>query len=239
MIKIVIDQGNSAIKYGIFDKDKLILAETADGPDQNRLREVISDYQPEAAIISSVREPLDLSSLPAFSGRLIVLDNNTPLPFSIGYKTPTTLGRDRLAAVAGAQFQFPEASLLIIDAGTALTYEVLLDGHQYYGGNISPGLNMRFKALNSFTSRLPLVDKQENCPLAGQNTKEAIASGVINGMVFEMEGYRTACLDKWGIDKTIITGGDSDFFARKLKNPIFVNQNLVLVGLNRILEYNV
>src|SRR5690554_1986473 len=93
MIKIVIDQGNSAIKYGIFDKDKLILAETADGPDQNRLREVISDYQPEAAIISSVTEPLDLSSLPAFSGRLIVLDNNTPLPFSIGYKTPTTLGR--------------------------------------------------------------------------------------------------------------------------------------------------
>lgn len=239
MIKIVIDQGNSAIKYGIFDKDKLILAETADGPDQNRLRKVISDYQPEAAIISSVTESLELSSLPAFSGRLIVLDNNTPLPFSIGYKTPATLGRDRIAAVAGAQALFPGTSLLVIDAGTALTYEVLLNGQHYYGGNISPGLSMRFKALNTFTSRLPLVDKQENCPLAGQNTKEAIASGVINGMVFEMEGYRTACLDKWGIDKTIITGGDSDFFARKLKNPIFVNQNLVLVGLNRILEYNV
>jgi len=239
MLKIVIDKGNSSIKFGIFDKNTLILVNNTSHDDQGILFETIKKYRPEAAIISSVIKNDDFSEIKKRVKKTILLNNNTVLPFNNLYKTPDTLGRDRVAAVAGGQTLYPESSLLIIDAGTAITYELIIDGKNYLGGNIAPGLEMRLKSLNTFTSKLPLISKTENFNLIGQSTNEAIASGVINGMVFEMEGYRTICKQKWGLEKTIITGGDADFFARKLKKPIFANQNLVILGLNRILEYNV
>lgn len=238
MVKIVIDKGNSSIKFGVFDKDTLLAVNYAPHDDQNSLFSTIRQYQPEAAIVSSVLTDEDFSELKKTIPKFILLTSETPLPFENLYSTPQTLGKDRLAAVAGAQALYTDSSMLIIDAGTAVTYEILLEGKSYIGGNIAPGLEMRFKALNSFTSKLPKVSKMEKHDFPGRSTNEAIASGVINGMVFEMEGYRSACLEKWGINKTLLTGGDSDFFARKLKKPIFANQNLVLIGLNRILEYN-
>jgi type III pantothenate kinase len=238
MVKIVIDKGNSSIKFGVFDKYTLLTVDYASHDDQSALLKTIRQYQPEAAIVSSVMAHDDHTEIENNIPRLLVLDSLTPLPFNSLYNTPETIGKDRLAAVAGAQSLYPGSSLLIIDAGTAVTYEVLLEGKTHIGGNISPGLEMRFKALNSFTSKLPLVSKQEGHDFPGLTTHEAIASGVINGMVFEMDGYRVTCRQKWAIKKTIITGGDSDFFARKLKKPIFANQNLVLLGLNRILDYN-
>lgn len=238
MVKIVIDKGNSSIKFGVFDKDTLLAVNDAPHYDQSSLLNTISQYQPQAAIVSSVLTDEDFVEIKKKIPKFILLTAATPLPFDNLYSTPQTLGKDRLAAVAGAQALYPDSSVLIIDAGTAVTYEILLEGKTYIGGNIAPGLEMRFKALNAFTSKLPMVSKMERHDFPGLSTKEAIASGVINGMVFEMEGYQSTCLEKWGINKTIITGGDSDFFARKLKKPIFANQNLVLLGLNRILEYN-
>lgn len=238
MVKIVIDKGNSSIKFGVFDKDTLLAVNYTPYDDQSLLLSTIRQYQPEAVIVSSVLTDEDYSEIKQMVPRFMLLTSDTPLPFENLYTTPQTLGKDRLAAVAGAQALYADTSMLIIDAGTALTYEILLNGKTYMGGNIAPGLEMRFKALNAFTSKLPMVSKMEKHDFPGLSTNEAIASGVINGMVFEMEGYRTACLEKWGIIKTLLTGGDSDFFARKLKKPIFANQNLVLLGLNRILEYN-
>lgn len=238
MVKIVIDKGNSSIKFGVFDKDTLLAVNYAPHDDQSSLHSTIRQFQPKAAIVSSVLVDEDFAEIKNRVPKFVLLTSDTPLPFENLYKTPQTLGKDRLAAVAGAQALYPDASMLIIDAGTALTYEIILNGKSYIGGNIAPGMEMRFKALNTFTSKLPMVSKMEDHGFPGLSTNEAIASGVINGMVFEMEGYRTTCLEKWGINTTIITGGDSDFFVRKLKKPIFANQNLVLLGLNRILEYN-
>ena len=158
--------------------------------------------------------------------------------FSIEYKTPETLGIARLAAVAGATALFPSENLLIIDAGTAITYEIITESNIYLGGNISPGMQMRFKALNQYTSRLPLCDPQVTDNWIGKITQEAIVNGVIQGIVNEMEGYDSLMKKEFSKYKVIITGGDADFFAKKLKNPIFVNLNLVLNGLNRILEHN-
>jgi type III pantothenate kinase len=238
MVKIVIDKGNSSIKYGVFDKDTLLAVNYAPHDDQSSLYNTIRQYKPQAAIVSSVIADDDYSEIRNQVPGFLLLNKHTPLPFTSLYQTPETLGRDRLAAVAGAQALYPDSSILIIDAGTAITYEILLDGKSYIGGNIAPGMEMRFKALNTFTSKLPMVSKTEKHGFPGLSTNEAIASGVINGMVFEMEGYRSTCLEKWAINNTLITGGDSDFFVRKLKKPIFANQNLVLLGLNRILEYN-
>ncbi len=238
MVKIVIDKGNSATKFGVFDKGTLLAVNYAPHDDQSPLLSTMRHYQPQAAIVSSVLTDEDYTEIKKLVPKFVLLNSDTPLPFTNLYATPQTLGKDRLAAVAGAQSLYPDSSILIIDAGTAVTYEILLNGKTYIGGNIAPGLEMRFKALNTFTSKLPMVSKLEKHDFPGLSTNEAIASGVINGMVFEMEGYRSTCLEKWGINNTIITGGDSDFFAIKLKNPIFANQNLVLLGLNRILEYN-
>lgn len=238
MLKLTIDRGNSATKIGFFDQSKLVAVHSIPNDDKEFITTFISTHQPEAAIISSVADDFDLGLIQKKVKNIVVLDHQTPLPFSNMYNTPETLGKDRIAAVAGAQQLYPQKSVFVIDAGTAITYDVLLGGNKYAGGDISPGMAMRFKALNTFTSRLPLVTKDEPHQFPGKKTTHAIASGVINGMIFEIEGYRAFCKNNWDIDITILTGGDSDFFAGKLKKPIFVNQNLVLVGLNRILEYN-
>ena len=148
------------------------------------------------------------------------------------------MGKDRLAAVAGAIGLYPNTNLLVIDAGTAITYELINSKHEFLGGNISPGMTIRYKALNEFTSKLPLLSASDETPLIGQSTKEAIQAGVQNGVLFEIQGLINELSSQYPSIKTIITGGDAEFFARKLKNPIFVHPNLVLIGLNRILEYN-
>ncbi len=240
MINIAIDRGNSYIKLGVFKDNDLITFENIDY-NFDIIKKLLDKFNPDNLIISSVVS--DNYNLTDFLNKkvnkIIFLDHTTPLPVVNHYKTPETLGKDRLAAVVGAQFLFPEENILIIDAGTAITYDLLLNGIDYIGGDISPGINMRIKALNQFTSRLPLVNKSNDICFPGKNTIEAISSGTYNGMIFEIEGYRTVCNNKYGSVKTIITGGDALFFEKNLKKPIFADQNLVLKGLNRIMEYNV
>jgi type III pantothenate kinase len=239
MLKLTIDRGNSSTKFGLFDKDTLIFVDSASGHDKSKISILLNEYQPEAVIVSSVVEDDDFSWLKTKVPSFLTLDQHTNLPFNNLYKSPETLGKDRIAAVAGASALYPGSSLLVIDAGTAITYDLFLADNTYSGGDISPGLEMRFKALNAFTSKLPLVSCQEGVSFPGQKTTDAIASGVINGMIFEIEGYRDYCSKKWGSVLTILTGGDSEYFVEKLKKPIFANQNLVLIGLNHILDHNV
>lgn len=152
--------------------------------------------------------------------------------------TPETLGKDRLAAVIAASNIFPGSDLLVIDAGTAITYDFINKDREYHGGSISPGINMRFKALNTFTGRLPLIDPEPFDQLIGLNTHEAILSGVMNGARYEMNGIIEDYQLKFPHLKTILTGGDAIYFDKKLKSNIFVSSNLVILGLKLILKYN-
>ena len=240
MVNIAIDRGNSTIKIGVFDKGNLI-SDDCIGNEINKIIEIIEIYKPDHAIISSVVKNDEFAIeklIEPLVKKVVILDHNTKLPFNNKYKTPETLGKDRIAAVAGAHGLFPGENILVIDAGTAITYDLLIEGNNYLGGAISPGLEMRLKALNYFTSKLPLIQKSNNTSFPGQNTHDAIASGSLNGMIFEIEGYRNFCKENYGSVKTIITGGDTDFLVEKLKKPIFVDLNLVLKGLNRIMENN-
>jgi type III pantothenate kinase len=168
----------------------------------------------------------------------ILLDHETLLPIENCYQTKDTLGKDRLAAVVGGNHLYPETDLLIIDAGTAITYDIINRHGQYLGGNISPGLQMRFKALNYFTNQLPLLDPNESIPQFGRNTNEAILVGVQNGLLFEVEKSIELYRNLYPEMKILVTGGDTKFFENKLKSIIFVVSNLVMIGLNRILIHN-
>jgi len=166
------------------------------------------------------------------------LNDQTKLPIENIYETPDTLGKDRLAAAVGANELFPDQNLMIIDAGTAITYDLVSEKNQFVGGNISPGLEMRFKALNHYTGKLPLVEYSDDIQLIGRNTVEAIRSGVQNGILFEINETIDLFNRNYQNLQIIMTGGDSNFFERKLNYSIFVHFNLTLIGLNRILEYN-
>ena len=192
------------------------------------------------AILSSVK-PSDEDLIRFLSHQFeffLELDQQTELPIENLYETPETLGKDRLAAAVGANELFPDQNLLIIDAGTAITYDLVSEKNQFIGGNISPGLEMRFKALNLFTGKLPLISYSDEFELIGRNTTDAIRAGVQNGMLYEI-GQTIAIFNRnYQNLQIIMTGGDSNFFDKKLNYSIFVHFNLTLIGLNRILEYN-
>jgi len=171
--------------------------------------------------------------------KLLILSDRTPLPIVLDYDTPETLGRDRIALAAGAAEIDPVSNILIIDAGTCITYDILSDGHKYLGGGISPGIEMRFKSLHTFTSKLPLVSRDKNFTLVGNSTKSSIRSGVQNGIIAEIEGIILKYKEEFPQLKVFFTGGDANYFVKKLKSNIFAIPNLVLLGLKDILKYNV
>ena len=195
----------------------------------------------DKAILSSVSivNQEILSYLKESFTYFVELNHQTPLPLQNNYLTPDTLGLDRLAAAIGARELFPDQALLVIDAGTALTFDLVEGNGTFAGGNISPGLRSRFRALHEFTQNLPLVEAPGVVLLSGRTTEEAIRSGVINGMALEMDGMIELLREKHPEIQTVLTGGDALFFERRLKNRIFVKFEITLIGLNRILEYNV
>jgi len=237
---LIIDQGNTTAKVAVFEADSILLEETHDQLQPDRLRALCDFYSIRKAIISNVNKHSEYL-IDFFQKHLdawIFLDHQTPLPIKNLYQTPQTLGPDRLAAVIGADNIKPDASLLVIDSGTAVTYDFIQRG-VYYGGNIAPGLHMRFRALHEFTSKLPLCGHEGVIPLLGTDTETAIQSGVVNGMLFEMEGVIHALKSSYPELYIFLTGGDAFFFESRLKSANFVDYFLVLKGLNRILNYNV
>ncbi|WP_010663099.1 type III pantothenate kinase [Marinilabilia salmonicolor] len=237
-MNLAIDQGNSSTKLGFFDKGKLIATYKLVFLDKKVISELIKRYRPNNIILSSVTDQTkELEQISGnIPGQFLVFDHLTPIPVKNGYKTPETLGKDRLAAVIGAAAIYPDIPLLVIDAGTAITFDLYHD-HVYYGGNISPGLKMRFAALHQQTSRLPETTTGDT-PFWGKTTEEAIRSGVQNSLLMEFEGYIKKVKKQYPDAKTVLTGGDADFFVSYTKSIIFAQPNLVLSGLNRIIEYN-
>jgi type III pantothenate kinase len=238
--KLIIDFGNTLTKIAVYNKNDLIHLQTIDLINTQLLREIQNIFQVEQAIISSVSSiPTEVMKYLSNHFSLIQLNHKTPIPIVNLYQTPETLGNDRLAVVVAASAMHQLKNCLVIDAGTCITYDFVNHEKKYFGGSISPGMLLRFKALNTFTSRLPLVPHRNFEGLTGATTEESVQSGIINGIVSEIEGiigqYKLSFPDLL----VFITGGDMNFFAKKLKSNIFAVPNLVLVGLNEILEFNV
>ena len=225
MTNIVLDIGNSSIKTGLFRDRELLEMKRFDKSDFSGVKTYVEKLSSETScIVSSVTNlPESFLSLFKLFGDFILFSYKTPVPVNIRYKTPQTLGVDRIAAVVGAWSLYPGQNVLVIDAGTCITYELLTDNGEYIGGSISPGLQMRFDAIHTFTDHLPLLYPKEGFSSDyGDNTEDAILSGVINGYVREVETTIRELQEKYAISRTIITGGDAFFLDRKLKNIILM-----------------
>ncbi len=239
-MNLCIDRGNSSTKIGIFNQDKLVETITYESFDKIDIEALIKRFDIEACILSSVvlndnNLIHDLQKIHTF----IELTHKTPVPVLNLYKTPETLGKDRLAAVVGASFLQPDTDILVVDAGTAVTYDFIDSNLNYHGGNIAPGINLRLRALHEFTHKLPLAEVKQDSPFLGQDTNSALLSGAIYGIVFEIDGYINTLKIKYPKLSTFLTGGSTFYFDNKLKSAIFAETNLVLIGLNRILQSNV
>lgn len=238
-LNLCIDLGNTFGKAGFFRQNHLV--EYHEQLSEENILQLVQDKKPSYVIISSVRNNLEvfINQIEQYA-EVMVLNSELPVPFHNHYATPKTLGADRIAGVIGARVLYPHQGCLVIDAGTCITYDFIDNQDNYYGGGISLGLQMRFKALNHFTERLPLIIPDQNTPeLIGNNTQKAILSGVINGVVAEINGIMSDYREKFGNFARILCGGDAAFFESKIKESIFVASNLILIGLNRILIYNV
>lgn len=237
-MNLVIDCGNTRLKAGLFADhqlvDQSVFANLAE------LKCYIKDKKIEHVLVSSVNPDAEkVSSVVNASGLKLKLDSTLPLPFKNGYATPATLGVDRIAAASGALAMLPKRNCLVIDAGTCINYEFIDDFGQYHGGAISPGIHIRLEALHKFTARLPLVSNNPDAPLIGNSTETCMQSGVMNGVIAEIQGIIDRYSRKYPDLGVILCGGDYGLFENKLKPSIFVAPELVLVGLNRILLHNV
>jgi len=240
-MNLLIDIGNTRNKFAISNHKNITDTVVRDTFSISVIKDILKEHPDiDAAILSAVKNT-DRSVITYLKENLnyfIEFDEKTPIPIENLYQTKNTLGKDRLAAVIGAYNIYPNSNVLVIDMGTAITYDFINKGSQYLGGTISPGLEMRFKALNHFTDKLPLLEKNDSFQTIAKNTREAIVSGVQFGILFEIDGYINTLKTEYNDLKIFLTGGDAIFFDKKLKNTIFVNLNLNNIGLNTILEYN-
>lgn len=238
MRNLLVDIGNSSVKAAY--AKGLVIDNIAkyEGEDVVAfISSLVSKEKPLSIVVSSVRKNRDSfrNSILHLCKNILVVGENVNIDIGINYTPAESLGSDRLAAVIGAQELFPKKKCIIFDFGTALTIDFKDEEGNFAGGNISLGLSTRFKALETFTQKLPLLSAPENIGEIGVTTASAIENGIILGMIKEIEGY----INKYPDYIIIFTGGDSNYFAIKLKSPIFVVYNLVLTGLARIAENNV
>lgn len=204
------------------------------------LRSLVRTGTPARAIVATTREDsAEAAALLRAEGvEVLEFTPSTPVPIGIDYETPTTLGRDRVAAAVGATVLCPGRDALVVDFGTAVTADVVTADGVFRGGFISPGLGMRFRALHDYTARLPLCCPPEATLRLGVSTASAVEQGVVQGMIYEIEGHIRRMEDNFADPAVIFTGGDAKYFAKRIKNTIFANCDLVFSGLNRILAYN-
>ena len=234
-----IDLGNTYAKTGLFEGERLIETDwKLTYPD---LIKYVQSVRPQRIIVSSVSYSEDQlrAEFADITNEIYLLKSTTPVPIKKLYDTPETLGADRVAAAVGARVLYPDKSCIVIDMGTCITYDLVGLDDNFYGGIISPGVRMRFKAMNTFTKRLPLLDPEPIPELIGKSTKHAMQSGVMNGILSEINGFVEEYSKVLTNINVILCGGDATYFANRIKNPNFVIPELVLIGLNRILEYNV
>lgn len=242
-LNICIDVGNTRTKVAEFEERRLVQTYVLANNEVAKNSMMLDEMPIDALILSSVNKKVsDTLSLKDKSFPTIILDHTTLLPIEIKYQTPETLGKDRIALAVGANAIFPAARVLAIDAGTCITYDLINKGGEYLGGAISPGIQMRLKAMHFGTGSLPLIDwnsyPDHSYEAIGTTTISSMISGVINGIIGEINEFIDKSADENDNLRIVMTGGDADFFEKALKNGIFADPNLVLKGLNEILLYN-
>ncbi len=237
---LVIDIGNTLRKVAVFRGDQLLISK-ATSDDLVQIIEQFKFQFPEmkSAILSTVvKVDIHLIQYLKTNFNFLQFNHETPIPIKNLYKTPETLGKDRLAAAVGAKLVYPASNVLIIDAGSSITFELLTKEGAYLGGIISPGIHLRAKALNQFTDQLPLVKPKRTVELIGRDTESCLQSGIVNGSIAEVNSMIADFSEQFNDLKIILTGGDAIYFEKSLKYNIFASENLVLQGLNYILEFN-
>ena len=239
-MNLVVDVGNSRIKLGVVDAGRIEDTYCVERFDENLLREIFSLYPIDkaVAVCSRGKFPFLEQAVAPFVEQFLMFDGSVPIPLTNLYSTPETLGPDRLAAAVGAKTVYPDNNILVVDFGTAITFDMVTAAGEYLGGNISPGAMTRYRALHDYTATLPLLSLPESVMQLGDSSVSAVGSGVAQGIIYEVEGYVRDMSVRYEDMKIIFTGGDANYFAKRLKSAIFATCDLIIYGLNTILEYN-
>jgi len=236
---ICLDFGNTRLKTALFNDDQLIEIEVLDEKSFEHLQEILEQHTPSKSILSSViNHPHEIEDLLQSKTQFHKLSNHSKLPFTIPVGKPETVGADRLAIASAAVFLFPKKNNLVIGLGSCITYNFINQSHELVGGSISPGMEMRFRAMHQFTARLPLVEADWNVPLIGYDTKTNLQSGVVLGMAAEIDGMIELYEKRYGNFNVLLTGGDIRIFEPHLKNKIFADPELIFKGLYAISQIN-
>lgn len=240
--RLTIDEGNSSTKVALWRDDAIVAVATRKHASLELVREVLPEgCVADSTIVCTVRRqdsPTVREILKPLTRNLIFLNADTPCPLKIDYRTPATLGADRIAAATGAMTLLPGETVLVMDMGTAITYDVVTSDGRFIGGNIAPGVFVRLEALNHYTSALPLVETDGDTPRWGYNTETALRSGAIRGVVGELQYYRHCLAAEYPHPRVVLTGGSADLIAPYITSKIITEPHLVLIGLNAILKYN-
>jgi len=239
---LTIDVGNTRIKGAVFEETTAVEYFIFEPKElEKKISIILKKYKNVTHLVVASVGNLVKESFLAFEREVILhfVSHEDVFPFNNLYETPKTLGIDRMVLAAGATLQFPKCNRLVIDAGTCITYDFIDENDNYLGGAISPGLRLRYEALHNFTAKLPLLQRQEKTELVGKSTAGSIHAGVVNGLVHEIDGFINeyqALASKFII---ILTGGDTEFLAKRLKNTIFANSNFLLESLNQTFQYKI
>ncbi len=239
MITVCFDFGNTRRKFAIFEDDAMVAVDALETGNADEIRQLIEKYKPGRSILSSVvdHEP-EIEKVLSANSSFHKLSHLSKFPFTVPVGKPETMGADRIALAAAVIKFHPGKNNLVVGLGTAVTYNFINKYNEFLGGGISPGMEMRFRALQDYTAKLPLVKKDWNFPLIGYDTRTNILSGVILGMAKEIDGTIDAYKERYGNFNVVLTGGDSTYFALHLKNPIFADPDFLYRGLYAISEYN-
>ena len=240
MIKtICFDFGNTRLKAAIFNDADFAEEIVLPNDDVETIEKLLTAHNPHKTILSSVIEHnTEIELLLESKTKFHKLSHLTKANFTTPVGKPETIGADRLALSAAAVHFYPGKNNLVIALGSCITYNFINQYHEFIGGSISPGMEMRFKAMQIFTAKLPLVQKDWNFPLIGYDTKTNIQSGVIAGMAYEIDGFIESYANKYGNFNAVLTGGDTSYFAGQLKNKIFADSNFLFKGLYALSETN-
>lgn len=238
-ITLCFDFGNTRLKCAVFEGRELLDVIVLENDETSTIQAILEKYKPAKTLLSSViKHNPEINGLLASSSRFHPLDHHSKLPITTPVGKPETIGADRLGLVVAAVDLYPRMNNLVVGLGSAITYNFVNKYHEFLGGGISPGMEMRFKSLHTFTALLPLVEKDWNFPLVGYDTRTNILSGVILGMAKEIDGTIDAYAERYGNFNVLLTGGDAPYFVYHLKNKIFADPNLIYKGLYAISEFN-
>ena len=240
MANLVVDEGNTLCKIAVMDKSEVLCEAVAPKFDMAAASEFVERYNVDKAVVASTRGGAEqiCRELRSVVARVLHFTSLTDVPIEIDYASRQTLGTDRIAVAVGVVCEMGINDALVVDMGSAITFDVIENG-VFKGGNISLGVAMRFKALHDYTAALPLCEKCEPRDTFGKTTVEAIEQGVMQGVLYEIEGYAECVLQKNRENSIIFCGGDAESFVNRIKSAIFAPRKLMFTGLNRILEYNV